>query len=64
MIRIKSQLDQNRVYTLAFMGKWVTIATINGRSSSLDAESLHGAGINHLSYVKTMVEIHIANNGE
>lgn len=64
MIRIKTQLDNNRVFTLWFMGKWVTLATINGRSSSLDANSLYEAGLNHLSYVKTMVQIHGANNGE
>ena len=31
------------------MGKWVTLITINGKSSSTDALNLYDAGVNHLT---------------
>ena len=59
MIRIKTQLGSNRIYTLPFTGGWVTIITINGEVSSIDAKSFYDAGQNHLAYCQKLVEIHL-----
>lgn len=48
MIRIKTLIGNIRVYTLVFNGEWVTLYNINGKSHSLAARDLHGAGVNHL----------------
>ena len=64
MIRIKSQLGDNRVLTLWFMAKWVTLATINGKTVSTDAGNLYDAGQNHLAYCRRLVQIHLAKHGD
>lgn len=55
MLRIKTTIDSNnRIITLIFGGKWITMATINGELSSLEAASLLEAGQNHLSFCKKL----------
>ena len=50
MIRIKTTISEDtRVYTLFFMGKWITLIRVNGRTSSTDAVTLYDAGVNHLT---------------
>ena len=58
MLRIQTKIGGNRVYTLFFMGKWVTLITINGKSSSTDALNLYDAGVNHLNAAHKAKEDH------
>ena len=52
IIRIKTQVDKDRVLTIWDNGKWVTIANIGGKSLSAEATNLFQAGQNHLSFCK------------
>lgn len=62
MLRIKTIIGENRIYTLLLQGKWITLISINGRStSSVDASNLYDAGNNHLSacmQIKQLSEYH------
>lgn len=49
MLRIKTIIGSNRVYTLFSVGKWVTLITIGSKHSSTDALTMWDAGVNHLT---------------
>jgi hypothetical protein len=48
MLRIKTMIGHNRVYTLFFEGRWTTLYTLNGRYESDDSPDLQTAGKRHL----------------
>lgn len=57
MIRMRTKVGDGRVFTLYFMGKWVTLINDGKRSSSMDADSLALAGNNHLTACVRLKEI-------
>jgi len=50
VLRIRTNLQNGRVFTLLFQGKWITIFHSGSKSGSVDAATLHEAGQNHLNY--------------
>lgn len=58
MIRIRTKLGEAKVFTLYFQGEWVTIMSGLGKTQSTEADTLAGAGINHLNYCQKLKEIH------
>jgi hypothetical protein len=57
MIRIRTKVGDGRVFTLYFIGKWVTLINDGNRTSSMNAESLALAGDNHLTACVRIKEI-------
>ncbi len=57
MIRIRTKIGEGRVFTLYFQGEWVTIMSGAGKTQSTEADTLMGAGINHLTYCQKLKEI-------
>lgn len=49
MIRLRTRVGKGRVFTLYFMGKWVTLINDGTKSSSMDADNLALAADNHLT---------------
>ena len=57
MLRIRTKIGEGHVFTLFFMGKWITLVSDGKKTSSTDANTLSGAGINHLAYCQKLKEI-------
>lgn len=58
-LRIKTVLNNEcRVYTLYSLFNWVTIVTVNGKTSSSTANSLFEAGHNHLQSCLKVRKLH------
>jgi len=57
MLRIRTKIGEGRVFTLYFQGEWVTIMSGMGKTQSTEADTLVGAGINHLAYCQKLKEI-------
>jgi len=57
MIRLRTKVGNGRVFTLYFMGKWVTLINDGTRASSVDADNLMMAGANHLAAATKLKEI-------
>lgn len=57
MIRMRTKVGNGRVFTLYFMGKWVTLINDGQRASSTDSDNLLDAGINHLNACNKLKEI-------
>lgn len=57
MLRIRTTIGEGRVFTLFFMGKWVTLLNDGKKTSSTDATNLADAGLNHLAYSQKLRKI-------